>query len=89
MKAIMISWSDFSDLMNDILSSGQGSGDMTGWHEEQLKDLFDKVHANDVGTFVNRYYADIEPCEVLGGELSYIGGLIDSTVVSKITFVAN
>lgn len=88
MKAIMISWSDFSDQMNDILSSGQGDV-MSGWHEDQLKELFGNVHANDVGTFVNRYYADIEPSEVLGGELSYIGGLIDSTVVSKITFVAN
>ena len=81
----MITWEDFSSAMIDILSSGYGV-DLTGWHQDQLTNLLDKVDENDVGEFVNRFYEDVDFCDLMEGELNFVAELIGCKVNHKITF---
>lgn len=81
-----MTYEDFDEQMDDILSSGQGS-DLSNWHKNQLKELFGSFPNKELAVeYANTYYSTIEPEYIREEELDYIASLLDKKPKTSITF---
>lgn len=79
-------YEEFQDAMSDILSSGNGM-EFLNWHKKKLKELFKTVSDRDVLVdYLNTFYSNVEPNDLLEGELDEVAELINGTVKKTILF---
>lgn len=79
----------FDSIMSDILSSGQGTIEISpdNWYGKNLKSLFDEVEDKDILLdYVNTYYGNVEAMYIVEGELPTISELLGKTVEVTIEF---
>ena len=70
-------YEEFSDNLGDILSSGNGITLLT-FHEETITDLVSGMDRDSVVEFLNIFYSDQDPSELLEGELGMIAGIVSN-----------
>lgn len=79
-------YEEFQNEMSDILSSGNGM-EFLNWHKRKLKELFKTVSDRDVLVdYLNTFYSNVEPNDLLEGELDEVAELINGTVKKTILF---
>lgn len=79
-------YEEFQNEMSDILSSGNGM-EFLNWHKKKLKELFKTVSDRDVLVdYLNTFYSNVEPNDLLEGELDEVAELINGTVKKTILF---
>ena len=79
----------FDSIMSDILSSGQGTIEIStdNWYGKSLKSLFDEVKDKDILLdYVNTYYDNVEAMYIVEGEMETVSELLGKTVEVTIEF---